>query len=158
MTDVQKAQIRTMNFLVKKTIEAQTTEGNKMNRYNASDRGLIHLTHNGDLCLWKDAKQLQVDIDLMAKQIDEQNKEIIRLQAELNNHRWILVSERLPELFDIPNPHSADVLIAYETPGSHTAVLGYYDKEKGWVIYSSYQAPDKYQKEITHWKPIILPD
>jgi len=30
-----------------------------MDRYKASNRGLIHLCRDGDLCLWKDVKQLR---------------------------------------------------------------------------------------------------
>ena len=87
-------------------------------------------------------------------------REIKQLQAELEKHRWIPVSERLPELLiDIPHRHSNDLLLVYETlENTNTVVIGCYDEENGWVIYSSHQRPIYYQNQITHWKPIILPE
>ena len=66
-----------------------------------------------------------------------------KLQAELEKHRWIPVSERPPE-------NIKDVLaLRYSTWNR-----AYYDKEtQKWYDASTNLCLDK----VTHWMPIILP-
>jgi len=81
--------------------------------------------------------------------------ELERLQTELDKYRWIPVSERLPEVFEnIRHPCSKDVLLLTSNNGMH---IGYYDKQKSWIIYGSREKPERYQALIACWKPIILP-
>ena len=66
-----------------------------------------------------------------------------RLRAELEQHRWIPVSERLPK-------HSCR-LLAYGKDGY------------GYVIVAAISYDLEFEKfkilsEVTHWKPIILPE
>ena len=91
------------------------------------------------------------------KRANRLRKKVIKLQAKIEeleeDNRWIPVNERLPELV-IDIPHSKDVLLVHKRFGLQT---GYYGTKYGWIIYGSYLSPDRYQKYITHWKPIILP-
>ena len=76
---------------------------------------------------------------------------IKQLQAELAEHRWIPVSERLPELFDLAHPHSADVLIYTK---DEEVYIGWYTHTppKGWRYDDG-----TFKANVTHWTPIILP-
>ena len=49
-----------------------------MNRYDASNTGLIHLSRNGDLCLWKDVEQLLAENERLKKQIGDLNVAAVR--------------------------------------------------------------------------------
>ena len=93
--------------------------------------------------------------------IIELNKRIKDLEAALEKHRWIPVSERLPEL------HKADKDVfqsdwVYITEGEQVVEAYYYDYTKrevkpnyatgkGWYCHGMKRS------DITHWKPIILP-
>jgi len=80
-------------------------------------------------------------------------KQIAKLQAEIEQHRWIPVVEGPPEYIDDPTIlHSDDVWIMF----SGKAYVGYYD-EGYWIIYGSYCEKEEDTKNVTHWKPIILP-
>ena len=71
-----------------------------------------------------------------------------QLQAELEKHRWIPVSERLPE-----GSHS--VLIYCD----RMITTGYFDNFEGraeWQIHCN-TPRCYYQEKITHWKPITQP-
>ena len=71
------------------------------------------------------------------------------LQAELEKHHWIPVSERLPKLQG--ETVSGICLIT----DSESVRLGWYDyKFSGWAWYP---LPNTLAKP-THWKPIILPE
>ncbi len=80
--------------------------------------------------------QLQAELktaELISKQ--ELHQDLTAALAELEQYRWIPVSERLPGLFDIPCPHSKRVLIDVEEDLSEMmggVSIGYYSKEKGW--------------------------
>lgn len=74
----------------------------------------------------------------------------------LDKHRWVPVSERLPEIIDVSDPQSVAVFLVHKE--WKTPTVGIYLKRKGWVIYSSYQKAEEYQDKITHWKPITLPE
>lgn len=88
-----------------------------MQRYNASNTGLIHLSRDGDMCLWKDVEKLQTDIDRMAKErermreenkqlkqgiIDDKDAEVVLVPQELHNYFTHLKAavEEVIELMD----------------------------------------------------------
>ena len=71
---------------------------------------------------------------------DDVIKYIEQLQAELEKHRWIPVSERLPE-------SSGVVLVLLSDGNIIQAISAYWVNYKGWL-----------NQSITHWKPIILPE
>lgn len=85
--------------------------------------------------LQREIGQLQTDIERKAEQIDEQNK-------ELEKHRWIPVSERLPE------DDSSAYLFLHESGNVH----------QGIPSCDLYGPDGKLWHSITHWKPIILPE
>ena len=92
----------------------------------------------------------------MIEGIKVRERRIAGLEGALEKHRWIPVSEKLPESITEQIHHSQDVLIVRATWG---VCKGYYqEKHQQWVVYGSYERPQEYQNEITHWKPIILPD
>ena len=97
------------------------------------------------------AKLFSVQLELLT-----QRDRIAELESALEKHRWIPVGERLPEAITKQIHHSQDVLIVQDKWGVRR---GYYqEKHQQWVTYGSYQNPQEYQNEITHWKPIILPE
>lgn len=63
-----------------------------MNRYNASETGLIHLSRDGDLCLWKDVEKLQEQIAGYAANLKAENK---RLKVENGKLRAAVVRKVL---------------------------------------------------------------
>jgi hypothetical protein len=91
--------------------------------------------------------------------ICKEQKERIELQAERireleEQSRWIPVSERLPKVpVGPPNASSEKVWLIWRGE----AFKGYYTNFEGWRICGAYKVPE-YQKEVTHWKPIILPE
>lgn len=76
------------------------------------------------------------------------DKQIKQLQAALDKHRWIPVSES-PELFDIPHPHSKEVSIT----GVPDIYTGWFEKDRGWR-----HGDGTVEVFPTHWKPIHLPE
>lgn len=73
------------------------------------------------------------------KALEEENE---RLQTELEKHRWIPVSERLPE------DDSSAYLFLHESGSIHQGIPS-----------CDLFGPDgKLWSSITHWKPIILPE
>ena len=66
-----------------------------------------------------------------------------KLKEELERHRWVPVSERLPGNID------HDVLV---TDGDSIWVAWYYPSARRWAQVKPIQG------NITHWKPIILPE
>ncbi len=74
---------------------------------------------------------------------------IDRLQAELAQHRWIPVSERLPK-----ENHEVLIYYTYErNQYSYTGIAFLYRKlwysDDGKTVFKA--------NEVTHWKPVILP-
>ncbi len=67
-------------------------------------------------------------------------QQIKQLQAELDKHRWIPVSERLPENIPI-------TLVLFDSGNIIQAICA------DWV-----NIEGKLNEHITHWKPIILPE
>ncbi len=79
-----------------------------------------------------------------------------KLKAELAKHRWIPVGEGLPDIItSISHPHSKEVLLLRN---GRELGCGSYEQDGGWLINCSYQSQNIYQNEVTHWKPIILPE
>ena len=75
------------------------------------------------------------------KEIAKLQAEVEQLKAELEKHRWIPVSERLPE---------NDDCVLYVVSGSWF-YKGYYESCGRW--FAEHGCPED---EVTHWKPIIL--
>ena len=98
-------------------------------------------------CYARQVSELQYELDL-------KDEVIAQLQTEKNKHRWIPVTERLPEIIKGID-HSKDVWVCGEGFRGEKA---YYEKHKGFDVYSRYSEPEEYQKDITHWKPIFLPE
>jgi len=80
-------------------------------------------------------------------------EELLELEAEnkrlKEENRWIPVSEK-PELFDVPHPHSEEVLI-FGVEGMKR-LIGWFEKDRGWRY-----GDGTIEVFPTLWKPIILP-
>ncbi|KKM77437.1 hypothetical protein LCGC14_1370100 [marine sediment metagenome] len=89
----------------------------------------------------------------LEKEVDKLNERIKELEAELEKHRWIPVSERLPSLKDACRGQgergcrdgTVDVIGIDEY--GHVFGANYFPKMNIW----------NFGTEPTHWKPIILP-
>ena len=117
----------------------------------------------------KQIQQLQTELKMMTESRDDHSKirqrhlvkhgkacdKIEQLQAELEKHRWIPVSERLPK-------DDGQVWILYEKTGY--TYNAFYDQnvlhfsQKTWQIFDYSGGYKKAEVEPTHWKPIILPE
>lgn len=88
-------------------------------------------------------------VKMRIRYIEDLNCQCNKLQAELEKHRWIPVSERLPEMSG-----QYLVMLNYDHPQNlsihmkHPAVASYFKDDALWGT----------EKHITHWKPIILPE
>lgn len=83
--------------------------------------------------------------------IDCAISDIYTLCDELDKHRWIPVSERLPEREN--NKHCASSQVLCST-GNHSFVGRYDHKYKRWSL----QLDGNIKLHgVTHWMPIILP-
>ena len=91
-------------------------------------------------------KQLQAEKDVFSR--TTQSLEIMcgKLQAELDKHRWIPVSERLPEK---TKEDLRPKLLVYNEDGIAVQEWRHYDF--GWSFSDDTGEP-------THWKPISLPE
>ena len=90
-------------------------------------------------------------VQLLVRANDQSTKTILKLQAEIEQHRWIPVVERLPE-------EDGQVWICYEITGY--TYRAHYDAEyKTWGIFDPYGGGNRCStcERPTHWKPIILP-
>ena len=84
---------------------------------------------------------------------EAQAAEVIRRVEAYNP--WIPVSERLPEVpVGPPNASSEIFLLIYKT----MPCLGRYNNFEGWRINGVRFHKRLNQKDITHWKPIVLPE
>ena len=84
-------------------------------------------------------------------EIDNLHTENETLKSELETHRWIPVSERLPEEREDKVPYrSEDVLI--HCRGVVRRAF-YMTRRKCWTFYHAGE-----ELPITHWKPITLPE
>jgi len=101
----------------------------------AGHRGLFL---NCPICLKDNAIEASASIEDLEKKNKYLESEVGKLQAELNKHRWIPVSERLPE-----------------KNGRYWVT----DNITAWVShFSIYTGVFSYEKFlIGYWKPIILP-
>jgi len=78
-----------------------------------------------------------------------------QLQTELDKHHWIPVSDRLPVLpLGPPNTSSEEVWLVFKGKPQ----VGYYTNFDGWRVNGLYFQKRFNQYDITHWKPIILPE
>jgi len=86
-------------------------------------------------------------------------QEIFELKEQLLKHQWISVKAGLPKLFEnISHPHSAELRLVYHKPGTKPyECQGMYEKERGWLVYTSLIDQKDYQDYITHYQKIVLP-
>ncbi len=73
-----------------------------------------------------------------------------QLQAELDKHRWIPVSERLPKKSKTGHPQQTEYVYLYT--GKKSMIEAFYD-----YYYKEWYNSDGTSVQGTHWKPIILP-
>ena len=86
---------------------------------------------------------------------NEWRQKNLALQAELDKHRWIPVSEGLPKVpVGPPNENSETVWIIFKGIPCN----GYYTNFEGWRVYGMRFQKRMNQKDITHWMHIHLPD
>lgn len=85
--------------------------------------------------------------------LEQAGEDIEKLQSDLaalkEQTRWIPVGEELPKIIQGCS-HSKDVWVVLRKE----AYKGYYDKDTGWFIYSSYESAIEYQDEVTHFMDI----
>ena len=95
----------------------------------------------------KDLKEAKIErismLNKVAKRAGEDNELIIKLQSQLDKHRWIPVTERLPKKGD-------EVFVL----GGKIGRTGCWNG-KSWI---GFGITVRFKKAITHWKPIILPE
>ncbi len=79
------------------------------------------------------------------------------LQAELEQYRWVPVEERLPEYTEHDGEFSRDVWVHVDY--EHDVFKAYYCNGC-WNIYhyDPGVSAHSYQKNITHWREIDLPE
>jgi len=118
----------------------------------------------GGECLGCRISNLQAELEAKDKALDEMQRygcfvrddendhlclvvrENEKLQAELDKHRWIPVSERVPE-------NNECVFITIKHMADTWGFLAWYSPTKvKWEFYDN-----MVKGEVTHWKPIILP-
>lgn len=75
----------------------------------------------------------------------EKTKRIAELEAQLEQHRWIPVTERLPE----------NVATVFILTGEGAGGIGFYGKDKTGYIWE--RLDHAINLNITHWKLIIEP-
>ncbi len=88
------------------------------------------------------------DYPIEFKDLEEENK---RLKTELERHRWIPVSKRLPK-----NICDVWIVLKAEATDSYVGGVGFYGKDEngfGWEIYGN-----GLLTKVTHWRSIILPE
>ncbi len=91
-------------------------------------------------------KELQASTrELYASLDTEHIKQVLKLENEIERHRWIPVSERLPE-------EDIDCL-CFE---GKFAGLGSYQRNSN-TLRMQWQVNGFVSKRVTHWKPIVLP-
>ncbi len=92
----------------------------------------------------------EIPISTYIKMVKEAVEIANQLQAELDKHRWIPVSERLPV-----NIATVWILLNAKATDSLSPSMGFYgENENGWeweILGVGIL------DEVTHWKPIILP-
>ncbi|HUS89671.1 MAG TPA: DUF551 domain-containing protein [Desulfosporosinus sp.] len=81
-------------------------------------------------------------VQLLVRANDQSTKTILKLLSELDQHRWIPVSERLPEKEGY----------CFVCDGQWCGRL-WWDNE--WEFANKTKYPSGFS--VTHWKPIILP-
>ena len=83
----------------------------------------------------------------LAKYIKNLKDMITKLEGQLEKHRWIPVSERLPE-------DNQCVLVTIKHINDTWGFLAWYQlSRKQWSFYDP-----MVRGMVTHWKPIILPE
>ena len=88
--------------------------------------------------------------EVMYANFDDLLDKVEQLQAELDKHRWIPVRERLPEEHE-------DIVVCYKHHFNQQSFPNMPDALR--IIDTSYYK-DRFEleEEVTHWKPIILPE
>ncbi len=99
-------------------------------------------------CMWSKEGKLLQECDYHK----EQAQRIAELESALEKHRWIPISERLPK-----NVATVWVLLNAKAVDSLAPALGFYGEMEennwGWELFGQ-----GILSEVTHWKPIILPE
>lgn len=88
--------------------------------------------------------QMNDSINELVEKLEEKDKEIAALKAEVEKERWIPVSERLPE--------EEDADIFYEVQWFTTNIGSVIEKYN--YDFAEWEMDNK---EVTHWKPINQP-
>ncbi len=90
-------------------------------------------------------KELKLECGRQATKICVLNLRIKELEAQLEQHRWIPISERLPE----------NVATVFIFTGEGAGGVGFYGEDETGYIWE--RLDHAINLNITHWKPIIEP-
>ena len=104
-------------------------------------------TERANKIFQKSVVNLQAELAKVRQASCKYLEQTAKYKAELDEHRWIPVSERLPEF--IGEYQTFDMTIGYE--------ILYFDGVL-WCEKDTTPCHRNSQERITHWKPIILPE
>lgn len=106
---------------------------------------------------------LQIAYEKLVIENLELKERIKELEAALEKHRWIPVTERLPKLNKVGREGATQSHWVHITDGEKIIDAYYYDYTKritkpNYATGKGWCCSGMKKSDITHWKPMILPE